>query len=188
MTSRRAKAAPPAVSVLRIGHRPGRDPRLTTHLALAARAWGAERMYLHPPDPALAGRLAGVGREWGGSFAIEAAPNWRTVLSEFPGEVVHLTMYGEPLETRIGELARRRRLLVVVGGAKVPPELYRRADWNIAIGAQPHSEVSALAVLLDRLGGIPEAKLRRGARRRIVPQAHGKRVLAGGGRKRGRAR
>ncbi|HEV2449302.1 MAG TPA: tRNA (cytidine(56)-2'-O)-methyltransferase [Thermoplasmata archaeon] len=181
MTSRPAKVARPAVSVLRIGHRPGRDPRLTTHLALAARAWGAERMYLHPPDPELATRLASVAREWGGAFAIEAAPNWRSVLAEYPGEVVHLTMYGEPVDRRIEELARRRRLLVVVGGAKVPADLYRRADWNIAVGSQPHSEVSALAVLLDRLGGIPTTKLRRGARRRIVPQAHGKRVLGGRG-------
>jgi tRNA (cytidine56-2'-O)-methyltransferase len=174
--------------VLRVGHRPGRDPRLTTHLALAARAWGVERMYLHPPDAELAARLAGVSREWGGPFTVEPAENWRAVLAEYPGEVVHLTMYGEPVETRLSELARRRRLLVVVGGAKVPPDLFRRADWNIAIGSQPHSEVAALAVLLDRLGGIPTGRSRRGARRRIVPQAHGKRVLGRALRKRGTAR
>jgi tRNA (cytidine56-2'-O)-methyltransferase len=184
MTPRSASRSRPAVSVLRVGHRPGRDPRLTTHLALAARAWGAERMYLHPPDAELASRLAGVAREWGGPFTVEPAPNWRAVLAEYPGQVVHLTMYGEPVEKRLAELARRRRLLIVVGGAKVPPDLYRRADWNIAIGAQPHSEVAALAVLLDRLRGIPSGRARRGARRRIVPQARGKRVLRGAPRKR----
>ncbi len=48
------RSAPADVSVLRLGHRAGRDPRLTTHVALAARAFGARRLYLEPPDPALA--------------------------------------------------------------------------------------------------------------------------------------
>ncbi|MCI4335449.1 MAG: tRNA (cytidine(56)-2'-O)-methyltransferase [Thermoplasmata archaeon] len=188
MTRRRSSARRPAISVLRIGHRPGRDPRLTTHLALAARAWGAERMYLHPPDPILAERLAHVAREWGAGFTVEPAPDWKAVVRAHAGAVVHLTMYGEPIDRRLPELARQRRLLLVVGGAKVPPELFQRADWNVAVGAQPHSEVAAVAVLLDRLGGIPPARRRKGARRRIVPQPRGKRVLGPGGRKRGRDR
>ena len=42
-------------------------------------------------------------------------------------------------------------LLIVVGAEKVPPELYGLADWNVAAGNQPHSEVAALAITIDRL-------------------------------------
>ena len=34
------------IDVLRLGHRKGRDPRITTHLALVARAMGADRFLL----------------------------------------------------------------------------------------------------------------------------------------------
>jgi tRNA (cytidine56-2'-O)-methyltransferase len=176
----RRKPAGPSVSVLRIGHRAGRDPRLTTHLALAARAWGAERLYLHPPDPALAERLEAVRQAWGGTFSVVDAPDWRAVVRAFDGPTVHLTMYGEALDRRLPSLRRSRRLLIVVGGAKVPADLYRRARWNVAVGHQPHSEVAALAVLLDRLGGVPARTAWRGARRTIVPQRRGKKVRSRG--------
>lgn len=182
---RRTDRVRPAVSVLRLGHRAGRDPRLTTHLALTARAFGAERLYLNPPDPELAARIAAVARTWGGSFEVEGVPNWRLPLQGFPGAVVHLTMYGEPLEQRLAEMAAKPRLLIVVGGAKVPGDVYARATWNIAIGHQPHSEVAALAVVLDRLIGAPSAKSWAGAERVIVPQRRGKKVRAARSRRRG---
>jgi len=176
MRSPPARGARPVVSVLRLGHRVGRDPRLTTHLALAARALGADRLFLHPPDPALAARVAAVAKTWGGDFAVVGAADWRRVLREFDGSVVHLTMYGEPLERRLPTLRRRPRLLVVVGGAKVPSEIYRAATWNLAVGHQPHSEVAALSILLERLFGIPGPSPWPGAERVVVPQARGKRV------------
>jgi tRNA (cytidine56-2'-O)-methyltransferase len=177
MPARPRKRTPPDVAVLRVGHRVGRDPRLTTHVALAARALGASRLYLHPPDPVLSDRIAAVGRRWGGRFAVVGAPNWKPVLDEYRGGVVHLTMYGEPLNRVLPRLRRIPRLLVVVGGAKVPPALFGVADLNVAVGAQPHSEVAAMAVLLDRLlGGAPASRFR-GAEHRIVPQRRGKRVV-----------
>jgi tRNA (cytidine56-2'-O)-methyltransferase len=176
MPRRAARRSGPAIEVLRLGHRPGRDPRLTTHLALTARAFGAEALYLEPPDSALAERLGAVGRNWGGRFRIEGIRDWRVLLRERHGEVVHLTMYGQPLERVLPRLRRRARLLVVVGGAKVPPETYRLADLNVAVGHQPHSEVAALAVLMDRLRGTPGPGPWPGARRAIVPRARGKRV------------
>ncbi len=177
--SRRTSTGKPRreISVLRLGHRPGRDPRLTTHLALAARALGARRMYLNPPDPDLAQRLARVGRRWGGDFEVVPAPDWRRVVRDHRGTVVHLTMYGEPIDRAVPRLRRGGDLLFVVGGAKVPPEIYRLAGANVAVGAQPHSEVAALAVALDRLGGLPTARAFRGAERRIVPTVRGKRVV-----------
>lgn len=168
----------PDVSVLRVGHRPGRDPRLTTHLALAARALGASRLFLHPPDPELAERIAAVARRWGGTFEVRGVSSWKPVLDDYRGGVVHLTMYGEPLTKVLPRIRHAPRLLVVVGGAKVPPALYGAADCNVAVGSQPHSEVAALAVLLDRLLGGAASSRFRGAEQRIVPQRRGKRVLA----------
>ncbi len=180
---KRRRSRRPRVSVLRVGHRAGRDPRLTTHLALAARALGAERMYLEPPDPGLALRVAGVARGWGGAFSVEGVSDWRRVVREFPGRVVHLTMYGESLDRALPRLRGASQLLLVVGGAKVPPELYRSSDVNVAVGHQPHSEVAAVAVVLDRLLGLPTSHRFAGARQRIVPQARGKRVVRSGGRR-----
>ncbi len=174
----RPRSARPRVSVLRVGHRIGRDPRLTTHLALAARALGADRMFLEPPDPELAARVAALARRWGGSFSVEGVDDWKRVVREFAGEVVHLTMYGEPLDRALPRLRTARDLLLVVGGAKVPPEMYRLADRNVAVGPQPHSEVAAVAIVLDRILGVPGPAGFRGARQRIVPRARGKKVVA----------
>jgi tRNA (cytidine56-2'-O)-methyltransferase len=173
---------PPEVSVLRVGHRPGRDPRLTTHVALAARAFGARRLYLHPRDDALAERIARVTHRWGGDFAVVPVDDWKSLLRSFPGAVVHLTMYGLPLARSLPRLAKEQRILLVVGGAKVPPELYQRADVNVAVGHQPHSEVAAVAVTLERLLGLPGPTGAGAARQRIVPSARGKRVVGGRGK------
>jgi len=174
-----ARRPPPEVSVLRVGHRPGRDPRLTTHVALAARAFGARRMYLHPRDDALAERIASVTHRWGGDFSVVTVEDWKSLVRTFPGTVVHLTMYGLPLEKSLPRLARRRRILLVVGGAKVPPELYRLSKFNVAVGHQPHSEVAAVAVTLERLLGLPRPALPGEAPQRIVPSARGKRIVGG---------
>jgi tRNA (cytidine56-2'-O)-methyltransferase len=176
---RRSSRPPPEVSVLRVGHRAGRDPRLTTHLALTARAFGATRMLLHPPDPDLARRVAAVVDRWGGTFTVEPAEEWRSTVKGFNGVVVHLTMYGLPLERVLPRLASTRRVLLVVGGAKVPPDLYRLARYNVAVGHQPHSEVAALAVALERLLGVPGPRPIPGARQRLVPRARGKKVVGG---------
>jgi tRNA (cytidine56-2'-O)-methyltransferase len=176
MPRRDRRARPPEISVLRLGHRPGRDPRLTTHVALAARALGAERLYLEPPDEALARRVEAVARSWGGTFEVVGVSNWKEVVRSFDGTVVHLTMYGVPLDRALPRLRKAKRLLVVVGGAKVPSELYRRAGLNVAVGHQPHSEVAAVAILLDRLKGLPPPGPWPGARQAIVPRARGKRV------------
>ncbi len=136
-------------------------------------------MLLHPPDTELAGRIAAVAARWGGTFEVLPAPDWRRVVREFDGPVVHLTMYGLPLDRVTPRLRRARRLMVVVGGAKVPPDLYRMARYNVAVGHQPHSEVAALAVTLSRLLGVPGPDAWPGAVQRIVPRARGKHVVGG---------
>ena len=142
-------------------------------------------MYLHPPDPQIAERLSAVGRRWGGEFEVVGVDDWRRTLREFDGLVVHLTMYGLPIERVAPRLARAARLLVVVGGAKVPPALYELAGVNVAVGNQPHSEVGAAAVFLDRVRGGVRPTDFAGAERTIVPRARGKLVRSA---RRGRRR
>jgi tRNA (cytidine56-2'-O)-methyltransferase len=124
-------------------------------------------------------RVEAVVRRWGGVFEVRPAPDWKATVRGFDGVVVHLTMYGLSLERVLPRLLRYPRILLVVGGAKVPPDLYRLARHNVAVGHQPHSEVAALAVTLERLLGIPGPSALPGARQRIVPRARGKRVLGG---------
>ena len=170
----------PPVAVLRLGHRPGRDERMTTHVGLTARALGADRVVL----PAAAGEALETAEtvtgRFGGPFAVEPTDDPLSVLRDWDGAVVHLTMYGEPVQDVIGAIRERHRerpLLVALGGGKVPAVVYERADWNVAVTNQPHSEIAALAVLLDRL--FEGRELERpwaDAERVVVPQARGKRV------------
>ncbi len=134
-------------------------------------------MYLNPPDPALALRVRSVSDRWGGDFAVVPAPDWRSIVRSYDGAVVHLTMYGLPFERVRSRLGRARRVLLVVGGAKVPPDLYGLATVNVAVGHQPHSEVAAVAVVLAELRGIPPPGPWPRSRQRIVPRARGKRVI-----------
>lgn len=164
------------ITVLRLGHRPARDKRVTTHVALAARAFGADAILVSTRDTGLERTVRDVVGRFGGSFRIETGVRWRGLLRDWPGPKVHLTMYGTPLDEALHEIARKD-LLVVVGASKVPREVYDLVDTNVAVGNQPHSEVAALAVFLDHLhvGG----SIRRGheGRLRIRPNPRGKTVL-----------
>lgn len=165
------------ITVLRLGHRPARDKRVTTHVALTARAFGADAILVSTRDVALERSIRDVVRRFGGDFRIETGVRWRPILKEFPGTKVHLTMYGQPFEEVLPRV-RSRDLLVVVGAEKVPREVYDLADWNVAIGNQPHSEVAALAIFLSRVLG-PQAWDRGelAGRIRIRPSARGKDVI-----------
>ncbi len=139
-------------------------------------------MFLHPPDPGLAERLRSAVRRWGGDFEVVPTDDWRSVVRAFDGPVVHLTMYGLPLARVEPRFAGAERLLLVVGGAKVPGELYREATYNVAVGHQPHSEVAAVAVVLEHLFGLPGPRAWRGARQAVAPRARGKRLAVLGGK------
>jgi tRNA (cytidine56-2'-O)-methyltransferase len=138
------------IAVVRLGHRLHRDYRVTTHVALVARAFGASAIYIDRKDTQLEKRIEAVCERFGGDFEIKTGVKWRKIIEEWKGVVVHLTMYGEPIGERIGEIRESEDILVVVGAEKVPYEVYKMVDYNIAIGNQPHSEVAALAIFLDR--------------------------------------
>jgi tRNA (cytidine56-2'-O)-methyltransferase len=173
------------IEVLRLGHRPARDKRITTHVALTARALGAAAIRIAEEDPEVVRSVRSVVERFGGSFAIEAGTGWKTPVREWQkagGQVVHLTMYGLPLgDTMPLVAADGRDVLLVVGAEKVPADLYALCDHNVAVGSQPHSEVAALALALDRLqGGAWERARFDGGSMRVVPTARGKRVAGSG--------
>lgn len=168
------------VVVLRLGHRPGRDDRMTTHVGLTARALGADRVIFTESTSEAAATVDEITHRFGGPFATDREEAWRPLIDEWPGQVVHLTMYGRPVqavESALRQAHQTAPLLIVVGAGKVPFEVYDRADWNVAVTNQPHSEVAALAVLLDRLfEGRELDRPWQDAEKRIVPRGNGKEV------------
>ena len=167
--------AAPRVVVLRMGHRPGRDKRVTTHVCLTARAFGAEGVLVTTRDSGLERTVRRVVAKFGGAFTIETGVSWRRALRGWRGPVAHLTMYGEPLDVALPRIPSAD-VLVVVGAEKVPGEVFALADFNVAVGNQPHSEVAALAVFLDRF--LQGAGVRRSfpGPTEIVPSRRGKKV------------
>ena len=170
------------IVILRLGHRVQRDQRITTHVALTSRALGAEGMLLDSDDSGIEKSISEVTQRWGGSFYVRRITNWKNEVrnwKESGGKVLHLTMYGVNLPDVIKEIVTEN-ILIVVGAEKVPPELYGLADWNVAVGNQPHSEVAALALVLDRLAsysGIEPLKTQFcGGEVEIVPKSRGKEV------------
>ena len=87
-------------------------------------------------------------------------------------------MYGQNINNIEAKIRNEDKILIVVGAEKVPREIYELADYNIAVGNQPHSEVSALGVLLDRIqqGKQFESKFEN-SERVIIHQKHGKNVM-----------
>jgi tRNA (cytidine56-2'-O)-methyltransferase len=66
--------------------------------------------------------------------------------------ILHLSMYGIPLPEILPRLETGNgKLLIIVGSEQVPAEIYDLADFNVSVTSQPHSEVAALAIFLDRL-------------------------------------
>ena len=176
----------PKVVVLRWGHR-DRDKRLTSHVALTARALGASSFILADVrDEKVKATVEKVTKQWGGSFHFEMGTPWRRVVKEWRaknGLVVHLTAYGENIQTSdvLQKIKTAEKdLLVIVGSRKVPSEFFSKAvsDFNVAVGNQPHSECSSLAVFLDRFfEGQELSKDFEGAKIKIIPQVRGKKVV-----------
>jgi tRNA (cytidine56-2'-O)-methyltransferase len=185
------------VVVLRYGHRPGRDDRMTTHVGLTARALGADRVIFPDNAGQSAETVRDITDRFGGPFAVELREDQKAIVRDWAGVVVHLTMYGEQVQEVEGEIREAvglpdeaaaadaardptapRDLLVVVGGEKVPWALYERADFNVGVTNQPHSEVAGLAVFLDRLFEGDELDREWvDADRRVMPEPTGKTVV-----------
>ncbi len=173
------------IVVLRLGHRPNRDQRVTTHVALTARALGADEVWISTRDEGLERTVNSVVERFGGRFRIKTGVDWRKAVKAWKGDVVHLTMYGERLSKALPSI-KPRKLLLVVGAEKVPRELYDLATVNVSVGNQPHSEVAALAIFLDRYTGGKSLDRDFRGRLKIVPNPRGKTVVDRAERGRGK--
>lgn len=171
----------PEVAVLRYGHRPGRDDRMTTHVGLTARALGADRVIFPDNAGQSLETVEDITGRFGGPFTVELTDALNGVIRNWEGKIVHLTMYGErvqDVEAAVRAAHTEEPILVVVGGEKVPFEVYEEADWNVGVTNQPHSEVAGLAVFLDRLfDGRELDREWEDAENTVVPVATGKKVV-----------
>lgn len=166
------------ITVLRIGHRPQRDKRITTHVALVARAFGADKIIITTKDEKIERSVRDIVERFGGNFEILSGIPLKRALKDFKSTIVHLTMYGLPVDDVIPKIPKDEDLMIIVGAEKVPREIYEIADFNVAVGNQPHSEVAALAIFLDRF--FEGRELRRefeNAKMKVIPQDRGKKVI-----------
>jgi len=163
-------------TILRIGHRFERDKRISTHIALVGRAFGAQELVLDSKDSRVKEGIDEVNENWGGGFEVRFIENWKSFVEGFDGTKIHLTMYGININDVKFPLGKEN-VLVIVGGKKVPPQIYGMVDYNIAVGNQPHSEVAALAVFLDRFFEGKELDREFAGKQKIIPQKCGKKVV-----------
>ena len=76
----------PKSYILRIGHRPERDQRVTTHVGLSTRALGASGMYLAADDAKVADSIADVAKRFGGDYFCENDVKWKSCINNFKRE------------------------------------------------------------------------------------------------------
>ncbi|MCI0504250.1 tRNA (cytidine(56)-2'-O)-methyltransferase [Candidatus Micrarchaeota archaeon] len=180
------------IEVLRLSHRLPRDERISTHVALVARAFGASAIaYTGQHDAGFELSVSRICEKWGGrtvSGSVFSVSYEKSAVSFIKARkragftIVHLTMYGLPLPDVLPAVNGIEKLLIIVGSEHVPGEIYALADHNVSVTAQPHSEVAALAIVLDRLMGGRELGAGNNdsgfdfkGKARIVPSARGKR-------------
>ncbi len=143
------------IEVLRLTHRIRRDPRLSSHVALTARAFLADKIYYSGDrDTKFESSINNTVNRFGGPFEIlyvEDALKFAKKRKEQGFLIVHLTAYGEKLIKVITKIKTHKNILIIVGSQRVEPGFYELADYNVSVTNQPHSEVAALAVFLHML-------------------------------------
>ncbi len=170
------------INVLRLDHRVKRDARITTHVCLTSRAFGASKIYLSgEEDEKLMKNVEDVVNRWGGSFKIEYKKNYMNLIDEWKnkgGEIIHLTMYGSQVQDVIEDIKKSQTdKLIVVGGSRVPTKIYKNSTWNVSVTNQPHSEVSSLSVFQHMIMEGKEFDLEfDNAVFEVIPTAEGKNV------------
>lgn len=155
---------------------------MSTHVALVARAFGADEILVSgDEDSSLVKSVGAVVRHWGGGFRVRACKDWLKELESAKARgvcIVHLTMYGQMVQDVIADVKKKGDCLVVVGSQKVPIEVYRLADYNVSVTTQPHSEVAALAIFLDRFFDGKELAAKVDGGKKIIPSKIGKNVIS----------
>lgn len=169
------------VVLLRYGHRIVRDYRVTSHCCLVARALGCRKIIIQgDEDPSIKKSINDVVERWGGSFKVEFAESWKNVIEYHKKKgflIVHTTMYGSPIQKVESKIRKHSKILLIIGSQKVDSEVYNLSNYNVSVTTQPHSEIAALSIILDRLfEGKELNKKFKNAKIKITPQAKGKKV------------
>ncbi len=169
------------ITTLRLSHRIERDKRISTHCALVSRALGADKLiFTGQNDSSMIKSVESVVNRWGGNFQIEYSSSWKKTIKSFEGIKVHLTVYGMPVEKEIQKIrnaTKQKDMMIIIGSAKVPPQVYQLSDYNISIANQPHSEVAALAIFLhEYFEGKELNKTFSEEKIKVIPSERGKNV------------
>lgn len=167
------------IVILRIGHRIQRDKRITTHCALVSRAFGADKIFIDTLDKKIEKTVLSICKRFGGNFEIKTGVKTKKILNEWNGIIVHLTMYGEKLDEIVKKIHtknNKKDILIIIGAEKVPRYIYEIADFNLSVGNQPHSEIAALAIFLDKITKGKWIDKKFNGKLEIVPCNKGKKV------------
>jgi len=70
------------IEVVRIGQRLVRDDRVTTHVALVSRAFGAKRIFMTEVNSEIKESLEKINKTWGGNFVVEFIDKWKSIVKE----------------------------------------------------------------------------------------------------------
>jgi len=99
------------IEVVRIGQRVVRDDRVTTHVALVSRAFGAEKIFMTEVNPEIKDTLEKINKTWGGNFIVEFIEKWKPVIKKKKEEnfkIVHLSMYGESINEVQEKISKKK--------------------------------------------------------------------------------
>ncbi|MHA1786517.1 MAG: tRNA (cytidine(56)-2'-O)-methyltransferase [Candidatus Helarchaeota archaeon] len=162
-----------------------RDERITAHLALISRLFDVRKFLLADiEDKGLKQNIKKLQNIWGGNLDLQVKINPSKYITNWKlskGFIVHLTMYGEKFDDEIlKKLKTHKKLLIIVGSQKVPFKYYELSDLNLSIGNQPHSELSALTILLYELLGRKKDFLYRdfkNSKQKIIPSSKSKKIV-----------
>lgn len=149
-------------------------------MILVARAFGAKGVFVEGGDEDLIKRIERIKEIWGGNyFQVKNVHDGKDIVRAWKGDIIHLTMYGLNLSEHEARLsAIKEPMLIVVGGSKVDGWYYANSTLNLAIGNQPHSEVAALSIFLDRVYKGKQLDLHFvDSKIDVIPTERGKRVV-----------
>ena len=129
------------IEILRLSHRIHRDIRLSSHIALTCRAFNCSKMYYSgQKDSSLENTLIEINKKFGSNFIIEYTKNPERLIEEKKKNdflIVHLTMYGIPVNKKINQIRKYKKILIIIGSEHVPGVFYKISDLNISITNQP---------------------------------------------------
>jgi tRNA (cytidine56-2'-O)-methyltransferase len=140
------------MEIFRLHHRIRRDPRIDTHLALVARIFGVSKIYYSGDrDKEWEDSISKIVKRFGGNLKLEHVKDDIKFIKNFKGCKVHLTVYGIDFRKKIKDIKKEKKILLIVGGEKVPGEVYDICDCNLSVSNQPHSEIAGIGIFLYEL-------------------------------------